>query len=266
MNDTFKIIYKFYVPIGYHINRKNGSISNQMLSSTNKLFQIFCRSPINGSSIFSEDEIEKCKEIIKNKNLKCFIHAPYIINLSNPFTKKNLKDNSWIFNIIKEDLTIGKNMGCYGVVIHVGKYLNNSIENAINIMTDSIRKILENASEKCPLILETPAGQGSELLTDLNDLIKYYNSFTEKERKIFKICVDTCHVFASGYNPIEYIENFYEKCGKESIVLIHFNDSSTIKGSRKDRHKLYGNGYIGKEELNKVARWAYVNDIPLIIE
>ena len=74
------------------------------------------------------------------------------------------------------------------------------------------------------------------------------------------ICLDTCHVFACGHDPV----TFMEKCG-DKLKLIHFNDSSCPCKSKKDRHALPGNGYIGKEMIN-IANMAITKKIHMVIE
>ena len=66
-------------------------------------------------------------------------------------------------------------------------------------MRSAIKYVLNDISNKklnTKLILETPAGQGTELLTDLKDFIEFYNSFTKDEQKYLGICLDTAHTWA----------------------------------------------------------------------
>ena len=58
------------------------------------------------------------------------------------------------------------------------------------------------------IIIETPAGQGTELLTNLNDFIIFFNSFTDEQKKYLGICLDTAHIWALGYE----LEDAYQKC------------------------------------------------------
>ena len=121
-------------------------------------------------------------------------------------------------------------------------------ELAIQNMKQNILEILNLASNSSPFILETPAGQGIELLITYQEFSDFYKDIIKFDTKNkFKICIDTCHVFAAGNDPYDYIQNWIIDHGKESIALIHFNDSCGKQGCKKDRHKTPGEGEIGKK-------------------
>lgn len=183
-----------------------------------------------------------------------FIHGPYTVNLSNDQVK--------LGSLIK-DLKLGQRLGCSGVVVHVGKYVDRSPRIGLNNMHINIQELLQHASDKCPLLVETPAGQGTEMLTDIDQFIRFYKRYQVSS---FKICIDTCHVFALGYDPLEYILRVEQECGSKAIALIHYNDSKEPKGSHKDRHARIGQGYISLEVLQKIHQWALKNQIPLVKE
>lgn len=56
------------------------------------------------------------------------------------------------------------------------------------------------------------------------------------------ICLDTCHIFAAGYDIRskelyeKTIQYFNETIGLQYLKLIHLNDSKKDLGSRVDRH------------------------------
>ena len=87
----------------------------------------------------------------------------------------------------------------------------------------------------------------------------------EIAKKRFKICIDTCHVFAAGNDPYEYIDNWINEYGKETIALIHFNDSCGKQGCKKDRHKTPGEGEIGKK-MSNIYELCKKNNLYLIYE
>ena len=81
-----------------------------------------------------------------------------------------------------------------------------------------------------------------------------------------RICVDTCHVFASGYDdPLEYIQ-YIQKIDKNLLKLVHYNDSKTSCGSCLDRHELIGNGHIGFEKMKKIAEYCHSHKISMVYE
>ena len=184
---------------------------------------------------------------LQNSKIKIFIHSIYIINLS-----RDISLNQQLNNYLEKEFMIGKTINSHGIVFHVGKEINMGKEKAIEKMKFNILNILDLATSSTPFILETPAGQGTELLTTYEDFSDFYNDIMSYNisKKRFKICIDTCHVFASGIDPFKYIENWIFDYGSDSIALIHFNDSCGKFGCKKDRHEIPGNGYIGKNMEN----------------
>jgi len=106
----------------------------------------------------------------------------------------------------------------------------------------------------------------------LETLSLIYQSLSLKERKHIKFCIDTCHIWASGYdisNPSKvkiYFDSFDKLIGKDKIVCIHFNDSKTPLNSHVDRHADIGYGYIPIQGLKAVIQYAYKHQIPVILE
>jgi deoxyribonuclease-4 len=128
-------------------------------------------------------------------------------------------------------------------------------------MSDAVSRILEHTDHLCPLLIETPAGQGSEMLKNKDDFLTFIQQFSEQDR--IGACVDTCHVFACGYKPSEYLKFI----GDNGLLkLVHYNDSNDTCGSCKDRHAFVGSGHIGLPEMTSVADYCGANGIPMVIE
>lgn len=213
----------------------------------------------NRSKIDDKD-IEDSKLYINNNNIKLFIHSIYLINLSRPATEIEKA-----IECLKYDLNIGYKLNAKGVVVHVGKSLKMNIDIAINNMYNNIINILPYINESCPLLIETPAGQGTEILVKLLDFIEFYDRFTIEQQRKIKICIDTCHVYASGYCPMEYLNTIYDKY-PQSIILVHYNDSKGILGCCVDRHEIPGNGYIGYEKMYNINKWCKDKNISMVME
>lgn len=202
----------------------------------------------------SESDIEECQCLIDQYNISYFTHSAFTINISNPKCDVSRIQKDFQYNI---------ELGGKGVVVHVGKSKETDVDEALNNMEKSIRKILPYAIESCPLLLETPAGQGTELCTTFEDFSLFYKRFKNDPR--FKVCIDTCHVFATGYDPYEYITKFNDE-HPNSIKLIHFNDSLKPCNCHVDRHAAIGTGYIDLKSLIKVSEWCLENKIPMVTE
>lgn len=218
---------------------------------------------------YTKEDITKTKKFIQSQNILYFTHSPYIINLSRPFNSIKSQcgeKKSWCLELLKKELNITRKMGGKGVVVHVGKSKDMTKENAIETMKKSILEVLSSATQECPLILETPAGQKNELLSTIDEMIDFYQSFTDEQKSVFKICVDTCHIFASGYMPLDYLKYLSYVIGVDKIALIHFNDSAKDLACHVDRHEYMGDGAIGFVHLHNVGIWANEKNIPMVKE
>lgn len=249
--------------IGHHMSKSNFLKILNSKDGFPSAIQIFTRSPRgNGDTqSFSDSEIKTFGEIIRERDIRLYIHAPYWINLSH---KRTTEGRPSSINVLREELDVARRLGARGVVVHVGKSLNSSIEKATKAMYDGIIECLEDATEECPLLLETAAGQGTEILYKMKDLLNFYKRFSKDQRKRFKLCFDSCHVFASGYDPFACI-SVWLKHLPGSIALIHFNGSMGVRGCRVDRHSYFDDKLLAIR-LAKVFLLANENGIPMVRE
>ena len=271
---------------GAHMSIKNGipSAINEINSLGGNMIQIFISNPM--STKFSIDETkwnEKNCNLIKNTlettDSKIVIHLPYVINLAKPLPIPSDMANCWWINMICNQLKISDLINSIGCVVHVGKHLDLTVQEGKDNMYDGLKYVINfirNKKIKSYIILETAAGQGSELLTtknsSLDDFANFYNRFTDDDKQHIKICVDTCHIFAAGYDirkkeqVKEFFDNFNELIGLHNIALIHLNDSKSDCGSCVDRHENLGHGKIGIEGLRHFIRFAIYYRIPTVLE
>jgi len=214
--------------------------------------QIFLGPPLSSHFKISDEDIESAAALIKELGTQLYVHSQYIINLCSETASELLIKN----------LTYATRIGCRGVVVHVGKSTGQALPMAMATMRANLELAIPFATETCPILLETPAGQGTETLTEFEDFVGFVASFADNR---LRICVDTCHVFATGYDPADYIEGIVSE-HKEYLKLVHFNDSNGTCGCCKDRHAFIGTGDIGLEALTKVAELCSANQLPMVVE
>ena len=298
MFDLITILGARQTHIGNHTG-KEGSVLNTIKKVTSHLsniaIQIFLRAPqqfrgkVGGS--FSKADRREVRRLCKEHNIRLYIHAPHVINLCRESDE---------IDTIKDDLIRTRWLKGKGVVFHVGKRasktkarpaMTETLAECLDCMERKIRQLLEFSSENTPLCIETPAKQGKkkerdrgEVLSNIEAMIDFYNRFSDDEKKRFKICVDTCHVFSSGYWPMDYILELAERC-PGSIRLIHYNDSSVPLGACNDLHHPVGGGFmnimkaiqeqriyrfekehIGISEMARVANWCVANNVDGVVE
>lgn len=156
-------------------------------------------------------------------------------------------------------------MGGKGVVVHTGARKHLPEDQALNIMVHMVRTALPYATDHCPLLLETPCGEGTEVVTKIEELGNFFYRFTVEERKKLGLCLDSCHVFAAGYDPLSYLQHWEKYC-PIPIKLVHFNDSQHECCCKKDRHAAPGHGHIGMEKMQAIAHWCHERNIPMVRE
>lgn len=262
---------------GCHLSIKNG-IKNtlmEIMKLKGNIVQIFISNPqssknINFDNKYPSEYISDLNYFVKKNNLKIVIHLPYIFNLANI----NLNIEPIISQLIFSSKI--KSIGC---VIHVGKYLYLKEYEAEDVMFNNLKKIInimQNMKLKTFLILETSAGQGTETLTTNNNSIhklsKFYNRFSNNDKKYLRLCVDSCHIYSAGFdirgkqNVSNFFNLFNKEIGISYIALIHLNDSKGKYNCKVDRHANLGYGTIGLTGLKNFIKYALFYHIPIVLE
>lgn len=246
--------------IGRHLGKASGPFlkSIQHITDGSTAWQFFLSSNMSAKVSIKDEEIAPVRAHIDATGAKIFIHAPYVINLCAPPGA----DDDYHTECLIKTTRIAAAMGCSGVVVHVGKYTTRPLEEAMANMKTNLLRSLKAATTGCPILLETPAGQGTETLTDFDEFFDFVADFDDAR---IRVCVDTCHIFACGYDPVSYLS-----CGIINnpglIKLIHYNDSLVECGAKVDRHAFMGLGKIGLPKMRRIAELATEADIPCIIE
>ncbi|MBI5345770.1 MAG: deoxyribonuclease IV [Chlamydiae bacterium] len=135
---------------------------------------------------------------------------------------------------------------------HPGSATTGTIPDCLNTIVESLLEFSGLISKgKTRLILETTAGQGTNVGFSFEHLA-YILERTHK-KLLMGVCIDTCHIFAAGYDirtkeGFEKTINEFDKIiGLEYLFAFHVNDSKKEFNSRVDRHENLGKGFIGIE-------------------
>jgi Mimiviridae putative endonuclease 4 len=228
--------------------------------------QILFSGRFKAVSACSDRELAAINQFLEITGLPLYSHGPYTINLSKGWPKADPNDKRWAINRCIGALRNAHSAGIRGVVIHTGKHVELPYQEGYDRLIAGLKETLQYASEECPLILETPAGQGTEIGIAVDEFSGIYDHFNSEERKRLKICIDTCHVWAAGHHPLEYLKRWEELQTTKDVALIHFNDSRDERGSMKDRHMPYGCGQIGKTALDEVMHWCLDRGLHMVME
>ncbi len=254
--------------VGAHASIVNGfnvAIKN-IINIGGNAVQVFLKNPRGrGAKPLNEIDITATRDIINKYKVFFVGHCSYLLNFA-----RSHNESKYAISSLIEDLERISKLGGVGVVLHIGKYLKLTKEEAIKNIVENINYVLNNSPKNVKIIFENTAGQGTEIGYKFSELKEIYEKLNKHERIGF--CIDTCHSFAAGYNllTIEGIKNwkeeFDELIGWDKVTCIHFNDSLRECGSRVDRHANLLEGKIGKTGLKEIAKICYETGKPMILE
>jgi len=193
-------------------------------------------------------------------------HDSYLINLGHP-DNELIKKSRGSFN---EEMTRCEQLGLDRLNFHPGSNLREiSEEECMDRIAESINIALE-ITNGVTAVIENTAGQGSNLGYKFEHLRYIIDRVEDKSR--VGVCLDTCHLAASGYH-LETVENCNETFGEFDRIVgfgylrgMHLNDSLKPTGSHLDRHQPLGKGQLGLTVFQYIARDKRFDDIPLILE
>jgi deoxyribonuclease-4 len=173
------------------------------------------------------------------------IHAVYLIN---PATKdRDMRTKS--ANSLIHALRMGDEIKADGVVLHPGSTVGEPRDEALPRVGEMLKHVLAE-SERCRLLLENTAGAGNTLGRSFEELRECIDLAGGEKR--LGVCLDSCHMFASGFDirttdkVDEVVDEFKKTVGIRRLKCLHVNDSMTKLGSNRDRHAIPGQGEIGK--------------------
>ena len=194
-------------------------------------------------------------------------HCSYLVNLASPDRKIYEKSIDSMLNEIERC----ESLGIAYLVVHPGSHKESGEIPGIEKIADAIN-ILHQKTQgfRLKILLETTAGQGTNLGYRFEQIAEMIERVEEESR--MGLCLDTCHVFAAGYDL--RTENGYRKVfkdieeimGMERLMVLHLNDSQGDFGSRVDRHEHIGKGKIGEKPFRWIMNDERLKNIPKIIE
>lgn len=192
-----------------------------------------------------------------------FIHALYLVNLAtdNPDLLQKSVD-SLIF-----DLKNGQAINSTGVIVHLGSHQGRGFAVVAGQVAGVINQII-SATKKTNFIIENSAGQKGKIgsLTEIGELFRLVGS------PRLKLCLDTAHLFAAGYNlrQLSGVDGVVNELINldllKHVVCLHLNDSKTDLNSRNDQHANLGEGKIGLAGLSQFVSHPDLSHLPLILE
>jgi deoxyribonuclease-4 len=192
-------------------------------------------------------------------------HDSYLINLASP--KDDLRARS--LQSFVAELRRCNALGLHYLVSHPGNYMDDR-ESGIARNSDSISAGLAAAPGDTLLLLETTAGSGTALGATFDELSAIIERIAPEVRNRVGVCMDTCHVYAAGYDIVtDYegvMQRFSDTLDIDRLHMMHLNDSKFGLGTRKDRHALIAEGELGEIPFRHVMNDPRLARVAKVIE
>ncbi len=229
-------------------------------------FQMFTRSPRGGAAPkLTSDIIAQFKKNCATFSFsKCYVHAPYYVNLAS--------DNTTIakssMSIIKEELQRCSLLGVTAMMMHVGSAREQDRNQALAKAIVGLKEIVKNYKGSTKFLLEISAGSGNVIGDTFEEVATLLKALPAK----VGVCFDTAHAFASGYDlrTPKAVQTTFKKfdtvIGLKRLALVHGNDSRVDFNSHVDRHWHIGKGKIGREGFKAIINHPKLKNVDMILE
>ena len=193
-------------------------------------------------------------------------HASYLINLASG--KQELIDKS--ITAFAAEIDRCEQLDIPFVVIHPGSHGGDGIEVGLVRFTKALDLAIDATGAGVTVLLEATAGQGTSLGSRFEELAFILEHSRYPQR--LGVCVDTCHIFAAGYDIrtlpayTQTMDEFDRLVGIGRIKFFHLNDSKQKLASRVDRHEHIGQGAIGLDGFRSLLNDPRFADHPMTLE
>ncbi|NVD07389.1 deoxyribonuclease IV [Vibrio sp. JPW-9-11-11] len=193
-------------------------------------------------------------------------HDSYLINLGAPEEEKLEKSRAAFIDEMERCHQLGLTL----LNFHPGSHLKKiSEKECLAKIAESIN-LAHQAVPEVIAVIENTAGQGTNLGWRFEHLAEIIEQVEDKSR--VGVCIDTCHTFAAGYDLGNFaacdatFAEFDRIVGMRYLKAMHINDSKIALGGKVDRHHSLGQGEIGWDCFEYIAKDARFDGIPLILE
>jgi len=273
------------VRFGAHVS-SSGGISRSIERGRDlgcESLQVFTHNPRTWRPInHSDEEIAAFRAQAADAGMGPLVsHGLYLINLGAPdrevptgppgkpaVAMRNIYRSS--VESLGQHLRIGEALGLAGVVLHVGSFKGSTEEESVARIGAGIAEALDACAGDCCVFLENTAGAGDTIGRTFEQLQRVADAVGRPGRLAF--CLDTQHLFASGYPVHEpggidrVLAEFDAVVEMDRLRCLHLNDSMVGFGSNRDRHANLGDGEIGEEGLRRILGCPDLQGLPVILE
>jgi deoxyribonuclease IV len=255
--------------IGAHVSQAGGLAKaiERGVDRGCQAIQIFNQSPrMWRPTAYDDDDFAEFRDAMAPTPIRAvLIHAVYLLNCASE--DKEIRTKS--LASLVQSLRVGAGIGAVGVVLHPGSAKQGDVQKAIRRAGKVINEALAR-TDGCDLHLEDTAGAGGTLGRSFEELAELMEASGGDPR--LGICLDSCHLFASGYDVRKPagLRDTLAECdriaGLDRLRALHVNDSMTGLGSNRDRHAILAEGELGPRGCATFLSEPKFGRLPCVLE
>jgi deoxyribonuclease-4 len=255
--------------IGAHISTAGGlhTAFDRAAAIGAECMQIFESAPQQwGTARLDDAQVQEFHDRCKASGISpVFIHGKYLMNLASA-DAKIFKTSA---STLRSSLNIAGRIGAQGVIFHTGSHKGLGLEAVFDQICEAAQNVLAETPEETWMTFENSAGGGGTIGSKFEDLGQIIKRIDNPR---VKVCIDTCHAFASGYDLSNeagvagVLEELDREIGMSNVAAFHCNDSKGALGSGRDLHENIGDGQIGRAGFEALLSHPAVARIPMLLE
>ncbi|WP_242393803.1 deoxyribonuclease IV [Anaeromyxobacter oryzisoli] len=229
--------------------------------------QIFTRNARGWAAKPLDDgEVERFRGEARRTGKPVAAHSAYLINCAT--ADRELRKKSW--DALADELERCERLGVRALIFHPGSH--EDVAEGAKQVAEAMERALDRVPGKARLLVEATAGQGTTLGWRFEHLAAIRDAIPRGPRRRTGVCIDTCHVFAAGYeiSTRDGYERTFDELdrviGLANVQAFHLNDSKNPLGCRVDRHEHIGEGAMGLDPFRLLVNDPRFAETPGFVE
>ena len=217
-----------------------------------------------------QERVDRFKAAVARTQMdprRIMAHGAYVLNVATPDTDKWVRARDGLTKELERSSILGLGQVCF----HPGAATDGNREAAAERIAGAMVHALETVQSATRLLIENTAGAGTTMARTAQEVGLILAHIPKRLRPRTGFGLDTCHLFASGYDirrsdDLARTLDAFEAEAGEPPGFFHLNDSEGELGSNRDRHMLIGDGRIGTEPFRWLVQDRRSRGVPMILE
>ena len=234
--------------------------------------QIFTAIPkfYGDKSSIREERVERFRAALAETGMRAehvMVHGAYVLNVASADESVWARAAAGLAKEMERSTMLGVGMVCF----HPGSAKGDR-DAAAQRVAEAMTRALRGTGGPTRLLVENAAGAGNTFGRTAEEVGAILAHLPEDVRPRAGYGLDTCHLYASGYDVAASAEGLggvldaFEEAARETPAFFHLNDSVGALGSQRDRHALVGEGEIGEGPFGWLLADPRSRGVPLVLE